>query len=812
MTEATRLLVVGEEPPAPLVERLSSEGSVDRRSPTEIAERFDPLIEADAIVVTDGSARDALSDAHPPVPIVGYGVDADEVVGTRVDDLDVLPHVIRGAALNASAAAGTAPVPAVDDGDSRSRLERLHEGTAELVGASDEEAVYASVARIARDLLGYDFCYIGIVEDGEFVPAVPGHAWQERFDVEFGVLGETYRTGEPRIIDDVGDVDEADPRWTEMRSVLSVPFGDRGVFQAASDEPSAFDDRDLELLRLLLSYAENTLARIESEAELRASRRRVTDLHEGVTELTGLRSADAVFEKTVEIAQRVLDLDRSSTLRAEDGYLHAAALSEGAKPGDVRDRMPIDDSSLAGITVLTGESRLVADVTADEDAAPAKPEYRSGLSVPMGEHGVFQAVSIERDAFDERDLELAELLASHAAETLTRIEAHERLRRERDRFSALFENVPDAAVAYEYVDGEPIVRQVNPSFEDVFGWGSDAVVGESIDDFILPDEEDAMETADRLNDQLRRGQNVREEVRRRTADGDRYFLIHVIPVQLDAENISGYAIYTDVTERREYEQRLERQNERLDQFASIVSHDLRNPLSVATGYLELARETGDEEHFDRVEAALDRMDHLVEDLLSLARKGEVVGERREASLRALAERAWANVATADAELVVEEDRTLEVDPDRATELLENLFRNAVEHGSTAAGENGDDGSVDGESGDGGNGGDERLGTGPTADADGGAPTVRVGPVEYRSGDEAGFYVEDDGPGIPEEEREKVFETGYTSDESGTGLGLAITRHIAEAHGWDVRALNGHDGGARFEFKFDEPREANAATS
>ncbi|WP_218055098.1 GAF domain-containing protein, partial [Haloparvum sedimenti] len=467
MTEATRLLVVGEEPPAPLVVRLSSVGSVDHRSPATIAERFDPLIEADAIVVTDRSARDVLADARPATPIVGYGVDADEVVAARVDDLDALPHVVRGAALNASAAAAT-PVSTVDDDsdDSRSRLERLHEGTAELVGASDEEAVYESVARIARDLLGYDFCYIGIAEGDEFVPAAPGHAWQERFDVEFGVLGETYRTGEPQIIDDVSDAEAADPRWTEMRSALSVPFGDRGVFQAASDEANAFDERDLELLRLLLSYAENTLARIESETELRSSRRRVTDLHEGVTELTGLRSADDVFAKTVEIAQRVLDLDRSSTLRAEGEYLHAAALSEGSKPDDVRDRMPIDDSTLAGLTLRTGESRLVQDVAADEDADPAKPEYRSGISVPMGDHGVFQAVSTERDAFDERDLELAELLATHAAETLTRIETHERLRRERDRFSALFENIPDAAVAYEYVDDEPVVRQVNPAFEE----------------------------------------------------------------------------------------------------------------------------------------------------------------------------------------------------------------------------------------------------------------------------------------------------------------------------------------------------------
>jgi signal transduction histidine kinase len=62
----------------------------------------------------------------------------------------------------------------------------------------------------------------------------------------------------------------------------------------------------------------------------------------------------------------------------------------------------------------------------------------------------------------------------------------------------------------------------------------------------------------------------------------------------------------------------------------------------------------------------------------------------------------------------------------------------------------------------------------------------------------GFFVEDDGPGIPEEMREKVFEAGYSSEEEGTGLGLSIVGTIAEAHGWTVSVTEGREGGARFE--------------
>jgi signal transduction histidine kinase len=62
----------------------------------------------------------------------------------------------------------------------------------------------------------------------------------------------------------------------------------------------------------------------------------------------------------------------------------------------------------------------------------------------------------------------------------------------------------------------------------------------------------------------------------------------------------------------------------------------------------------------------------------------------------------------------------------------------------------------------------------------------------------GFYVEDDGAGISEADREDVFEPGYSTSEDGTGFGLSIGKRVADAHGWNVRVTDGSDGGARFE--------------
>ncbi|WP_254823656.1 sensor histidine kinase [Haloglomus halophilum] len=203
---------------------------------------------------------------------------------------------------------------------------------------------------------------------------------------------------------------------------------------------------------------------------------------------------------------------------------------------------------------------------------------------------------------------------------------------------------------------------------------------------------------------------------------------------------------------------LRQRNVRLDEFASIVSHDLRNPLGVASGGLQLAKETGDEADFERVEQAHRRMDQMIGELLTLSQEGRDVTDLKPVSLERTVERAR-NTVDADIEVVVSDETKLRADPERLTALFENLLRNAHEH----------------------------------AGAD---PTVTVGTLP---GDE-GFYVADDGPGIPPDERDEVFNQGYTTASGGTGIGLAIVRRIADAHGWQVEVAGGEDGGARFEFR------------
>jgi len=748
----------------------------------------------------------------------------------------------------------------------------------DVASADDVDEVFDSMANAAE--AAFDFSSAVVETEADGVLAV--RSWSGRepsvdgIPTDEGIAGETYRTGEAKIVENIRE----DPRVTDPpadapRSVVSVPIGDIGVFQAGMDEPGGFDDDAVELAELLASHAYQAVQRIRSERDLRESEARFRKLFEqnddalvlydvtadddteirlvnnaaeravGADEVdlrgkslaacfdahpeqfvpgngaktfeTGFGGDDErVFEVTVkqflhqdgpdafavvsdvteqrhreqtltglhDATRRMLvedDPDDIAAVVAEAandllglpyvGVFYAADDAEELRPATVTDPVTGDTpptfergESLAWDVYESGESATFTDVHEQSNVHNPETVIREEIIHPLGDPGVLLVGATEAGSFDGTDHDLVRVLATNAEAALDRAERVRQLRhreadlrREHSRLAALFENVPSPTASFVVEDDDPIVRAVNPAFEAVFGYSEDELVGENIDDYIIPSDQQA--EADEYNQKLVDGRNINVEVRRETADGPRDFLLDVVPFRLDEPNIHGYAMYTDITDRKEHERELERQNDRLEEFASIVSHDLRNPLNVARGYLELAEETGDDEYFERMDESLDRMHEIIESVLALARHGRSLDDVRERSLSDAAADAWRNVDTADATLAVTGDYTLRADVARFTSLLENLFRNAVEHGGEDV-------------------------------------TVSVGPLD----DGAGFFVEDDGRGIPDGDRERVFEYGASGEHDGTGFGLAIVKSIADAHGWTVEAADGEDGGARFEFR------------
>ncbi|MUV49818.1 PAS domain S-box protein [Haloarcula sp. CBA1122] len=339
-----------------------------------------------------------------------------------------------------------------------------------------------------------------------------------------------------------------------------------------------------------------------------------------------------------------------------------------------------------------------------------------------------------------------------------------------ERLETLVEAAPLAIIA---TDTDGVVEVWNPAATELFGWSADEVLGETVP--VIP-AENRRQTAE-LHAQVLEGERLAgHETELQRKDGSRVDVsLAAAPIRgLSGSVVGSVSVITDITDQKRRERQLQLQNERLDEFASLVSHDLRNPLQVASGHLELASQDASADVRESITAATDalnRMETLIDHTLTLAREGRDIGDPEPVSLRDTFARAWDAAPTSAAERRIRDppERVL-ADLDRLAELFQNLVQNAVEHGSDGA----------------------TPGAGPAADG-GGVVTITLGATPD------GFYVADDGPGIPPDQRDAVLESGYSTDDDGTGFGLAIVETIAEAHGWELTVTDSEAGGARFEF-------------
>jgi len=336
------------------------------------------------------------------------------------------------------------------------------------------------------------------------------------------------------------------------------------------------------------------------------------------------------------------------------------------------------------------------------------------------------------------------------------------LEQTKEWYRTLLDTAPDAVLVADAESGE--LLETNQAATKLLGRSRDEILGMHQTEVHPPENSEAY--AEQFDRHVAAGVDSvqlsgnQQDIYVTDASGER------IPVEINARTIEvdgqhlnqGY--FRDISERKERERELRQQKERLEEFASVVSHDLRNPLNVVSGRLELVREECDSEHFETIDGAIGRMERIIDDVLWLAHEGRDIGETRAVDLRQTAERLWAVVSDTSegADLITEvtDNRgVIDADPDRLAQLLENIFRNAIDHGGSDV-------------------------------------TVRLETIED------GFAIEDDGSGIAPDDREHVFKTGYSTDDGGTGLGLSIVKQVADAHGWDIHVTAGSEGGARFE--------------
>jgi signal transduction histidine kinase len=534
------------------------------------------------------------------------------------------------------------------------------------------------------------------------------------------------------------------------------------------------------------------LAAATRRAAQRAESSVVATLYRAARDLMRADDREEVAEVVVESAEAVLAMPMAGIhLDDGEGTLRPVAATDRIREvfGGEAPSYTADDDVVWSV-YRSGDPVVVEEVAGWDLETPVE----SGIVVPVGTHGVLITSTGLPGAFDERYLDQVRLLAANAEAALDRVARESRLTALQESTRALIGarsreevaqlgcaasrevlGLPFAAVYLRETDPERLEpAALSDSAEELVGEPATLSPDGSLTWEAIRSGEPQQFTGhtDEASDVRSRVTDLRSIVVYPLADHGAFIAGSPHPDAFDQPDEALAATLAATLEAaleragheeqlREREAELRRQNERLEEFASVVSHDLRNPLNVATGRLELGRgalESGDADaadgHLAAVERALDRMAGLVGDLLALARQGRSIGETEPVSVADLSRRYGATVD--GIEVVTRPVEPVEADPERLRELVGNLLENAAHH------------------------------AGPGV-------TVEVGPI-----DGGGFYVADDGPGLPDVDAAELFDRGYTTGGDGAGLGLAIVRAIAEAHGWEVTASEGVDGGARFE--------------
>ena len=314
------------------------------------------------------------------------------------------------------------------------------------------------------------------------------------------------------------------------------------------------------------------------------------------------------------------------------------------------------------------------------------------------------------------------------------------------RFGKLFDRIDDAVVEVTLGGDRPVISAVNPAFEQVFGHEQDSVVGEVLNEIIVPEGEDGR--AREFDRRVAGGRQSSAIVRRQTTDGIRDFLLRVVPGETD----NAFGIYSDITEQRRYER-----HSRV--VHRVLRHNLRNDLSVILGLAESLADADDPS--------------VSEDASTIAEHAERIASLREETRpleevldggRDIAPRSVGRLCSLAVGAVTDDETTVAVEvPDDLTALtipqLQRAIESLVENSLTHAGED---------------------------------PTVVV---RGRETEEAVCVeVVDDGPGIPADERGPVFEDhDITQLQHGSGVGLWLSRWTAEACGGQIEYERTDDG-------------------
>jgi PAS domain S-box-containing protein len=501
---------------------------------------------------------------------------------------------------------------------------------------------------------------------------------------------------------------------------------------------------------------------------------RLSALNDHSRRLNTAESMDEIYQLTMVAVEKTLGFEIAFFMIVDNEMLRV--VDHRGYPDSFAVRLPLDGTK-KGISVevaRTGRSINVPDAEKEEAWVEFMPGIRSGLDVPVKiGHRVLGVIGVDSkklNAFNEKDQELLEILASHAATAMSNLEyarsleAYARkIRESQQKFERLFMDNPEGAV---HLDSNFHILDVNPSFMRLFGYYLDEVKGKHINDVIVPSEK--MDEAVAYDEKASRGETHHEDTVRKRKDGSLVpVAFSAAPIIVENQTMGYIAVYKDISQLKKAEEELRQTleklakiNEKLRVVGGLTRHDARNKLCAITGnvYVVKKKLTNNNEvlgNLKEMEVAAQQMVRIFD----FAKTYEMLGveEVRYIEVEKMINEAVSLFSDLANIKVINNCVGLTV---LADSLLRQLFYNLVDNSLKYG---------------------EKIKT----------ITARY---EETDDDKLRLIYSDDGVGIAEEEKKSLFQEGYGR---GTGYGLYLIKKMCEGYHWDIQETSKQGQGAEF---------------
>jgi len=440
------------------------------------------------------------------------------------------------------------------------KVKELYEASAELERCRRKKEVYELAIESAERILGFYTSVLFIESDGNLeVKNSTDKSSFEKGDLlsleDENLMVDSYNNNETYLVKDIPNQEGVGATQSGLKSGISVPIGDIGLFSAASKKEYYFDEFDLEMAKILASHVNEAVERIDSQQEksliletaeehilyldtdlniqwaneevkkfsemekdeltgekcyqalkrrdevcedcpveraiasgeqeegiqkdddgsywliraspkldedgevegvveialditqrkkaemkLKENKEKIEKLLKATSQLERQQEIDDIYDVAINAIENILEIDLGAIFVLDGDKFHLKAETSGVPSHDLQFRDK--DDGMLGKTFKTKTPDITHDIQSSKDAEPHLEEYKSGISVPIGDVGVFQAMSKEEGHFDEEDLNMLELLSNHISEAVKRVELHEKLEKSEKRYRSLFEESP----------------------------------------------------------------------------------------------------------------------------------------------------------------------------------------------------------------------------------------------------------------------------------------------------------------------------------------------------------------------------------